>query len=204
MVTAISLSVERAYQFATAAHEAVGQRRKYTNEPYIGHPVAVATIVAKVDHTEAMLMAALLHDTVEDTLVTLGDLESEFGPEVAELVGWLTDVSRAADGNRACRKALDLAHSAQAPAAAQTIKLADLLDNTSSIVAYDPAFARVYLREMEALLGVLTKGDGVLHVRATNLLQQAKQQIAASSGCGVPPKREAFGGAERLSGAQGS
>ena len=62
--------VRRAFAFAKAAHEAVGQMRKYTGEPYIVHPVEVADIVQTVAHTEVMLAAALLHDTVEDTGVT--------------------------------------------------------------------------------------------------------------------------------------
>ena len=174
MVTATSPDVERAYRFAKAAHEAVGQIRKYTGDPYICHPLAVAVIVSKVEHTESMLMAALLHDTVEDTRVTLEEVAREFGEEVAALVGWLTDVSRPEDGNRTRRKAIDREHSGQAPAAAQTIKLADLLHNTSSIVAHDPAFARVYLQEMAALLEVLSKGDGGLRMKAQDSLRLAK------------------------------
>ena len=59
--------VRRAFAFAKAAHEAVGQLRKYTSDPYIVHPTEVADIVQTVAHTEVMVAAALLHDTVEDT-----------------------------------------------------------------------------------------------------------------------------------------
>ena len=154
--------VERARIFATAAHAAVGQTRKYTGEPYVVHPIHVMSIVKTVPHTDAMLAAALLHDTVEDTGVTIELIESEFGTEVAELVSWLTDVSKPADGNRAIRKQLDLEHTAQAPAQAQTIKLADLISNTASIVLHDLNFAETYLKEKQALLKVLTKGNPVL------------------------------------------
>ncbi len=61
-------------------------------------------LVRSVPHTEEMLAAAWLHDTVEDTPTTLGDIESHFGPKVAELVRMLTNVSRAEDGNRFERK----------------------------------------------------------------------------------------------------
>lgn len=158
--------VERARVFATAAHAAVGQTRKYTFEPYIVHPAEVAKIVADAGGTEAMVAAAWLHDTVEDTGVTIEVIRAEFGTEVAELVGWLTDVSRPEHGNRAHRKALDRAHSAMAPAEAQTVKLADLIANTRSIMEHDVAFAKTYLEEKRLLLEVMTKGDPVLMAEA--------------------------------------
>ena len=156
----------RAKAFATAAHAAVKQRRKYTGAPYIVHPAAVVEIVRSVPHTPEMIAAAWLHDVVEDTGVTLDDIKSEFGPAVAELVFWLTDKSKPEDGNRAVRKAIDRAHSASAPPDAQTIKLADLIENTFTINAYDPDFAKVYLVEKKALLEVMTKGDEGLYRRA--------------------------------------
>jgi len=156
----------RAKAFATAAHGSIDQRRKYTGEPYIVHPIAVAEIVRSVPHTEEMIAAALLHDVVEDTPVTIEEIDAEFGPVVAELVGWLTDVSRPSDGNRRKRKHLDLLHSAQAPAEAKTIKLADLIDNTLSIEKHDRSFWPVYRREKLALLDVLKEGDARLWARA--------------------------------------
>lgn len=159
--------VERARVFATAAHAAVKQVRKYTFEPYIVHPTEVAAIVAAVEGaTHEMIAAAYLHDTVEDTGVTIETIKQEFGEEVAELVGWLTDVSKPEDGNRAVRKAIDRAHTAMAPAAAQTVKLADLVSNTRSIMKYDPKFAVTYLEEKRALLEVMTRGDAELMAEA--------------------------------------
>jgi guanosine-3',5'-bis(diphosphate) 3'-pyrophosphohydrolase len=153
---------ERARTFAIAAHAAVGQLRKYTHEPYWVHPAEVVSIVRSVPHTEAMLAAAWLHDVVEDTGVTIETVRAEFGTEVADLVAWLTDVSRPEDGNRAHRKARDREHTAAAPAEAQTVKLADLISNTRSIMAHDPKFAVTYLEEKRALLAVMTRGDATL------------------------------------------
>jgi (p)ppGpp synthase/HD superfamily hydrolase len=160
----------RARLFATAAHAAVGQLRKYTHEPYIVHPAEVVKIVKTVDHTEAMIAAAWLHDTVEDTGVSIELIRAEFGSEVSDLVGWLTDVSRPDHGNRAARKAVDRAHTAAAPAEAQTVKLADLISNTRSIVAHDAKFAETYLAEKRLLLEVMTKGD-------PGLMRRAREQI---------------------------
>lgn len=162
----------RAQIFATEKHK--NQKRKYTGDPYIIHPAAVAAQVRNVlNHTEEQLAAAWLHDTVEDCGVTIAEITELFGSEVAYLVGWLTDVSLPSDGNRATRKAIDRRHTAQAPAAAQTIKLADLIDNSVSIIRHDEKFAKVYLREKALLLEVLTKGDA-------RLLQQAKAIVVAA------------------------
>lgn len=162
--------VEKARVFATAAHAAVGQTRKYTGEPYVVHPIEVSELVASVGGTEAMVAAALLHDVLEDTEVTVDVLEEQFGSEVADLVLWLTDISKPEDGNRSTRKELDRQHSAAAPAAAQTIKVADLISNTRTIVEFDPGFARTYLEEKRLLLEVLTRAN-------PTLLDQAKNQI---------------------------
>lgn len=154
--------IEKARVFATAAHGAAAQLRKYTHEPYIVHPREVADIVSKHGGTDVQIAAAWLHDVVEDTGVTIETIREEFGTEVADLVGWLTDVSRPEQGNRATRKAIDRAHTARAPALAQTVKLADLMSNCSSIMNHDVDFAKVYFEEKRLLLEVLTKGDPVL------------------------------------------
>ena len=160
--------VRKAQVYAMAAHAAVGQRRKYTGEPYIVHPAEVARIVAGVPgSTPEMVAAAWLHDVVEDTGCTFTDIHMAFGIDIATLVGWLTDVSQPHDGNRALRKAVDREHTAGAPAEAQTIKLADLISNSKSIMAYDPEFAKTYLAEKRLLLEVLTRGDRGLHTEAS-------------------------------------
>ena len=152
----------RAQSYATRAHAAVEQVRKYTGEPYINHPAAVVELVRTVPHTPEMIAAAWLHDVVEDTGVELDDIAFHFGPQVAALVEMLTDVSRPLDGNRAARKAIDCAHTAQASPEAKTIKLADLIDNSKSIMAHDPGFAKTYLKEKALLLEVLREGNADL------------------------------------------
>ena len=160
--------VDRALAFATIAHGE--QKRKYSGEPYIVHPIEVMEIVKTVPHDEAMLAAALLHDVVEDTEVTIAEVRQAFGDDVASLVDDLTDVSKPEDGNRKARKALDREHSAQSSPRAQTVKLADLISNSSDILENDPKFAKVYLAEKELLLKVLTQGDPTLHEKASTFL----------------------------------
>ena len=127
-------------------------------------------IVKSVPHDDAMLAAALLHDVVEDTDVSIEEIKEAFGEDVASLVSDLTDVSKPEDGNRKLRKAMDREHSAQASARAQTVKLADLISNSSDILENDPKFAKVFLAEKELLLEVLTKGDKSLHSRAASFV----------------------------------
>lgn len=162
---------KRALAFCIAAHSAVGQKRKYTGEPYAVHPIEVAGILYDwvQECTEEMLIAALLHDVVEDTQVPLEVITAQFGFLVGSYVEQLTDISKPEDGNRATRKAIDREHLAGACPAAKTIKLADLISNTSTIVQHDPEFARVYLAEKRALLEVLKEGDSVLWDRARAL-----------------------------------
>jgi (p)ppGpp synthase/HD superfamily hydrolase len=121
-----------------------------------------------------MICAALLHDVVEDTDVTLPDLampEYGFGFGIVELVRQLTDVSKPSDGNRAFRKELDRIHTAGACSRAKTIKLADLIDNSCSIVVYDPDFARAYMREKRELMKVLREGNAILYSVCEQILQ---------------------------------
>lgn len=150
MIMEVPDLVERAEAFATWAHR--GQRRKYTNEPYINHPRTVVGLVRLALDDPQAFAAAWLHDVVEDCAVPLCEIGHRFGQRVMQLVSDLSDVSGPWDGNRAVRKAIDRAHILDASAHAQVIKVADLIDNAQSIVERDHAFARVYIAEKRALL----------------------------------------------------
>ena len=90
--------LERAYLTAERHHAA--QTRK-SGDPYITHPLAVATILADIGMTEPTLVAALLHDTVEDTPYTLDELRRDFGDEVAQLVDGVTKLDKVKYGDSA-------------------------------------------------------------------------------------------------------
>lgn len=150
------------------------QVRKYSGEPYWTHPIAVAHLVKSVPHTPEMIAAALMHDILEDTKATETEMRAEFGDAVTDLVLWLTDISKPSDGNREVRKRIDRAHTAAAPPAAKTVKLADLIDNSKSILARDPDFAKVYLSEKRRLLDdALKEGDATLWVIADEIVRGA-------------------------------
>jgi (p)ppGpp synthase/HD superfamily hydrolase len=154
----------RAMMFAREAHKT--QVRKYTANPYVDHIAEVAGIVATVSQNETMIAVSWMHDTIEDTAATEADLLAQFSPLIVRGVMLLSDLET---GNRAERKAASRARLAAAPGWVQTIKCADLISNTSSIVKHDPKFAVTYLEEKRLLLDVLTHAD-------PRLLQLARAQ----------------------------
>lgn len=173
-----NLEIGAAFEFARLAHGE--QKRKYTGEPYIHHPMEVANIVMGVTQDREVIAAAYLHDVIEDTHFGYTDLLIRFGSRVAKLVQEVTDQSKPSDGNRAKRKAMDRDHLAKASPEAQTIKLADMISNTPSIMAYDRAFAKVYIPEKRLLLGVLSRGDWRLFERATQAVEAAEVSLDGS------------------------
>ncbi len=148
--------IQQATVFATQAHS--GQKRKYTGENYIVHPIAVAELVREKGGSEDQIIAALLHDTVEDCDVTIKQVYDLFGHVVATLVDELTDVftSEAYPKiNRKVRKRQEAKRLAKVSVEAKLIKLCDMIDNTSSIVEHDPNFAKLYLAEKAHLYQIM-------------------------------------------------
>lgn len=153
--------------FAANAH--AGQVRKYTGEPYINHPIQVMNSLRNAGFAGHVLAAAVLHDVVEDCGVSPEEIARKFGPTVRDLVLEVTDVSKPSDGNRAARKEIDRQHIAKASYFGKCIKLADLINNTRTIIRRDPKFAEVYLREKRALLEVLSDAHPGLYAKAFKL-----------------------------------
>lgn len=174
--------IKKAKEFATSEHQRIGHVRKYTKKPYQTHLKAVAKLVSTVTDDEEVIAAAWLHDTVEDTPATLGDIERLFGRSVADLVEELTDISKPSDGNRVARKEIDRQHLATASSRAKTIKLADLIHNCEDIVNNDKKFAITFMSEMYALLNVLVGGNSTLFQQAEQLLNKSSKDL------GVDPK----------------
>lgn len=162
---------DAALAFAIHAHQF--QRRKYTGHPYIIHPVAVANLVASVGGTEEMIAAAYLHDVVEDCGIIHPVIAELFGPRVDQYVKDLTNVTLAA-GNRRAREYLNLRRFEAASNESKTIKLADLIDNTNTIVKYDPDFAPLYLEEKRKMLEVLKGGNQHLMAMALALAYRSE------------------------------
>ena len=147
----------RALVYASKAHKS--QKRKYTFEPYIVHPINVVEIL--MDHedefgfSDEVYAAALLHDTVEDTHVTEEDIRKNFGDDVGNYVRGMTKVEDPKN-NRATRKEAEAVRLSEESAIVQTIKCADLLANQVSIVEHDQKFAKIFLKESRVLHSVMT------------------------------------------------
>lgn len=164
------------------------QKRKYTGHPYWFHLVGVAYIVYKTTKDEISTVVALLHDLFEDTeckSYLLDRFLNQFYPpykvkEIIEGVEHLTDeYVRIAypELNRKKRKKLEAERLGQTPAWIQTIKYADLIHNTRSIIKYDKDFSVVYLREKEVLLNEMRKGDAGLYAKAVRSLLEAQEKL---------------------------
>jgi (p)ppGpp synthase/HD superfamily hydrolase len=170
--------IEQAQNLAHEAHDSINQKRKYNGRPYWVHTDEVASIVQRTPGaTESMVIAAHLHDVLEDVFpvnpkYSAGLIKDMFGFQAVTLVIMLTDMytkQAYPKLNRAQRHAKENERLGAIFPNAKTVKLADLISNTKSIVAEDPDFARVYLREKLALLPYLADGSPVL-------LQEASQQ----------------------------
>lgn len=130
--------IEEAYLFAKTAHE--GQKR-YTGEAYITHPLAVAGILAQMRMDPPTIMAAVMHDVIEDTEMDKADLSKRFGEEVATLVDGVTKLTQIEFESRAQAQAENFRKMVMAMAKdirVILIKLADRLHNMRTISALPP------------------------------------------------------------------
>jgi len=125
--------VRRAHAYATMAHK---DQRRLSGEAYITHPVAVATIIAELGLDTVSAAAALLHDAVEDTGVTVAQIEKEFGPAVAAIVDGVTKLDRLRFDSKEAQQAATMRKMLVAMASdwrVLVIKLADRLHNMRTL-----------------------------------------------------------------------
>ena len=170
--------VQRAYEIAEAAHE--GQMRR-SGDPYITHPLAVTTILAELGMDTTTLVAALLHDTVEDTPTTLEGVRVDFGEEVALLVDGVTKLDKIKYGDAAEAETLRKMVVAMArDPRVLVIKLADRLHNMRTLRYLKPEkqerIARQTLEIFAPLahrLGMNTHQVGARGPRVRHALPQA-------------------------------
>lgn len=141
----VSGRVQEAFLLAASAHQ--GQYRKGSGLDYIIHPTHVACILLKYGSpSENEVIAALLHDTVEDTDLTLREINEKFGYKVSSLVGDLTTPVYHSM-KRANRVSAEAIRYGSAPRKVQDIKRCDMYGNVRSMYDVDPKFAPKYARE---------------------------------------------------------
>ncbi|MBI4674795.1 MAG: bifunctional (p)ppGpp synthetase/guanosine-3',5'-bis(diphosphate) 3'-pyrophosphohydrolase [Chloroflexi bacterium] len=173
-----------AIEFAARAHS--GQYRKGTRVPYIIHPLAVARTLIECDADETLVIAALLHDVVEDTNTPLDAVRDAFGDEVAELVKALSEPHRQDPWEK--RKQGTLEFLATASQEVLMLEVADKLDSLRDIRAtleregektwqrfnrgrdqqawYHRALAEIFTRRLATECGILLAREFDAHVRA--------------------------------------
>lgn len=189
--------LEEIRHFADKAHG--DQKRKYTSERYIVHPVRVMQICREYTNELPLLAAALLHDVLEDTpttrneikeyLITLMDLHQ--ATYSLKLVIELTDVytkENYPNWNRRKRKTEEAIRIEKTSADSQTVKYADIIDNCIEIINYDTDFANLFLRECKAILKKIPNGNKQLYERAVKTvddsidkLNQMRQNVATKN-----------------------
>lgn len=165
------------------------QKRKYTFEPYWHHPLSVAKIVNKHITDDGAIEIALCHDLLEDTscsseqlfnfLIDVGysskdALVIKFGVE--DLTDRFTS-SEYPNLNRKIRKLKEAIRLSSISSLAQSVKYADLLDNTSSIVENDVGFAIIYLKEKKMLLDNMRKGNIDLLIECCWAIKEATKKL---------------------------
>jgi len=158
--------VLRAFQVGAQAHE--GQTRK-SGEPYITHPVAVAGILAELGMDAETIIAAILHDTLEDTALSRTELAGEFGETVAELVDGVTKLDKMRFGSRQEADAESFRKMLLAMARdlrVILIKLADRLHNMRTLGAKDPPSRRRIARETLEIYAPIAQRLGMNKIKA--------------------------------------
>ncbi|MDO5654769.1 MAG: HD domain-containing protein [Flavobacteriaceae bacterium] len=179
-------TLQQIEEFARNAHS--GQMRKYSDEEYIIHPIRVMKICQLYTHDIAILSTALLHDVLEDTKVTSAELEqflsgifsNQEAQKILQLTQDLTDVfikENYPNLNRKQRKAKEWDRMESIHYDAQTVKYADIIDNSQEILVYDPNFARVYLKECLKGLQNMKKGNSELYQLAFETVQAGMKKL---------------------------
>jgi len=157
--------IRRAYALSEDAHH--GQMRM-SGETFLAHPLGVAKIVAELGMDEVTVVAALLHDTVEDTGISLSEVDREFGPEVGKIIDGLTKLDRLKFATREAAQAESMRKMVIAMARdirVLVIKLADRLDNMRTIGYLDRTKQERKARETLEIYAPLAHRLGINQVR---------------------------------------
>ena len=157
--------LEHVYETADRAHE--GQRRA-SGEPYVAHPLAVADILADLEMDRATIAAALMHDVVEDTVITSEQVAAEFGPEIAALVDGVTKLTRIPYQSKEDAQVENLRKMFLAMAKdirVIIVKLADRLHNMRTLASLPPAKQQAIASETLEIYAPIAHRLGIWRVK---------------------------------------
>lgn len=173
-----------AYKFASKAHG--GQKRKDTDDGFFVHPLRVCRGVRQyAGSTEEMVIAAILHDVLEDTNVMAEEIEERFGSKVAQLCIELVNPSiKHSSLSRVERKAIDREHLKTVSREAKIIKLFDRIDNVTDLRKVHPkrmGWALIYLEESWLLAEVLKDVDESLYRELLDRIDETAKYLFCTS-----------------------
>jgi guanosine-3',5'-bis(diphosphate) 3'-pyrophosphohydrolase len=163
--TVDSALLRNVYELADAAHD--GQKRA-SGEEYIAHPLAVARILADMEMDRATIAAAILHDVVEDTVVTSDEVSAKFGPEIAQLVDGVTKLTRIPYQSKEDAQVENLRKMFMAMAKdirVIIIKLADRLHNMRTLASLPPAKQQTIARETIEIYAPIAHRLGIWKIK---------------------------------------
>jgi GTP diphosphokinase / guanosine-3',5'-bis(diphosphate) 3'-diphosphatase len=158
--------VRRAYHYSEWAHR---EQTRKSGDPYFIHPASVAEIIADLRLDTASVCAGLLHDVVEDTLASVGDIEREFGPEVATLVDGVTKLGKINFTSKEDRQAESFRKMVVAMAQdirVLLIKLCDRLDNMRTLQHMKPDAQERIARETMEIYAPLANRLGIQRIKS--------------------------------------
>lgn len=161
---------------ATQAHS--GQVRKYTNEPYVNHPLRVAQWLSQFNVGELIEAGAICHDVIEDTGVGYNALELTVGTPVADLVLEVTNLEFPEGTPRVTKFWNNVVKLVRASHQAQTLKCGDVVDNCKDIYDLDPSRAPRYIAEKFILVRLFTRAQGDVRAATINLLSSVYSQMS--------------------------
>ncbi|MDC0335608.1 bifunctional (p)ppGpp synthetase/guanosine-3',5'-bis(diphosphate) 3'-pyrophosphohydrolase [Pseudodesulfovibrio sp.] len=157
--------IQRAYIYSAQAHDGVVRR---SGEPYISHPMNVASLLADMQLDEATVAAGLLHDTVEDTDTTVDDIHELFGSDVADIVDGVTKISQMDFESKAVQQAENIRKLILAMAEdirVLMVKLADRLHNMRTLEFMKPVKQQLIARETQDIYAPLANRLGLHRVK---------------------------------------
>ncbi len=165
--------MEEVIEFAKKKH--AGQTRKFTNEPYIEHPLRVAEILKNYNVENDLLIVACLHDTIEDTDATYDEIKEQFGKKIADFVKELTkdqnEIDKIGKTEHLIKKINLMSKNAL------TVKLADRLDNVNGLPKTDQEFIKKYATQTKKIINNLKQPLDSTQRELFNLIKKKVEEL---------------------------
>lgn len=179
-MSGFEMMIAKARGLALGAHMGLGQLRKFTGEPYFHHPLRAAEMARSHGCDWDVICGCYLHDTVEDTGVTIELIEEEFGPVVGRIVNGVTNVAYREGGlNRAARFALNLEHLKQQELDCKEVRLFDVFDNLRDAEVCDAKFANMLVQEKPTVLEVCREANYSVYGQCMRRIDEIRAHLKA-------------------------